>query len=324
MTETARGQDVGRPGADPLTIAYLVQSHTDVAQVRRLRDTLRTLDPTCRVYVSHDERGEPGIEDLADDTTSVVRDPGGRAEYHYVTRWARAVEQVRDDGGADFVVLLSGQDYPVRPLDEMHDELRSSGDGFLETFAALHGEESHWPLREGRARYLYRWRSLMPLSEGTSRRLHLLHGLNYLQPFVRVNVAYGRLRLGLRGARVPEGLECRGGSMFHTLSWRAAEHVLRSLRTRPDVVAWARSSLIIDEALVQTLVSDAPELEFVPSSRRYYRFEDSHFGHPKTLTAADVPDALASGAYFARKFALRTHPDALDAVDAALGLPVAG
>lgn len=304
-----------------LRIAYLVQSHKGVQQVRRLRDTLRLLDPACRVYISHDERGEPGVEELADDPgTTVTRDPGGRAEYHYVSRWLRSVEQVREHGGADFVVLLSGQDYPVRRLEEMHEELRRSGDGFLESFPALSTVGNHWTVREGRSRYRYRWRGVMRLSEGARDRLHVLHGLNYVQPLIRFNVAYDKLRIGLPGARVPKGLECRGGSMFHTISWRAVEHILQTMRTRPDVVRWARSSLIIDEAFVQTLVTDAPELRFVSSSRRFYRFEGSRFGHPKVLTGADVPDALADDAYFARKFDLATHPEALDAVDAALGV----
>ena len=56
-----------------------------------------------------------------------------------------------DDGGVTHVVTVSGQDYPVRPLADLHRALLASGDGLVEHFPVL-AQGSHWPLREGRAR----------------------------------------------------------------------------------------------------------------------------------------------------------------------------
>jgi len=302
-------------------IAYLIQCHKEPAQVERLVRVLHRLDPVAIIHVSHDVNGEPGIDALRGlDRTTVVQDIGGRGQFHFILRWLKAIEQIREQGGADFVVMLSGQDYPLRPLVEMHTELAASGDGFLEHFPALVEEGNQWSAREGRSRYTYRWREICTISDRTRDRIHLLHGLNRLQPLVRVNVAYGGLKVGFRGSHIPAGMECRGGSMFHSLSWRSVEYVVRTVRDRPDLLRWARSSLNIDEAFFQTVLVSAGQFHFLPSARRFYRFEGSHFGHPKVLTAADARAALDSGDYFARKFDRAVHPEAFDVVDRALGL----
>jgi len=304
-----------------MNVAYLVQSHRNVPQVVRLVRTLHRLDPAAGIYVSHDASGDPGAAVLGDEPGVRVRlATGERGQFSLLQRWAESVEDVHQDGGADFVVLLSGQDYPVRPAAELHAALAESGDGYLERFAALRPEGNPWTVREGRNRFCYRWRTVVPLSDRGRDRLHLLHGLNRLQPFLHVNVAYGALRVGVRSSGAPQDLEVFGGSAFTMLSWRAVEHVVTTMRTRPDVMRWARSSLNIDEAFMQTVLMAASGLRFAPTAGRYFRFEGSRFGHPRVLTVSDVPGALASGDFFARKFDTDVDARALDAIDAELGL----
>lgn len=303
-----------------MRVGYLIQSHTGVHQVERLVRTLQTLDPDAWLHVSHDIRGEPGIQRLDRLGVRVTRDPGSRGGFEPIARWIKAARDLRTHGGADFVVLLSGQDYPLRPLEDMHAALAASGDGFVENFPALEELGNHWGVREGRTRYMFRWTPGPRLSERMSTRLHWSHAINYLQPFARVNVAYGRFRLGLRGGAIPQGFSCRGGSMFTSISWRAVEYVLDVVDRRPDVMAWGRSVLVPDEAFVQSILTGMRELSFVSSARRYFRFDQTNLGHPKTLTSVDVPDALSSGDFFARKFDERLDPHSLDMVDEALGV----
>lgn len=303
-----------------MKIAYLIHSHRNVAQVRRLVDTLKILDPGCLIFVSHDQRGDPGIKEVMEGVAPVTLERGSRGGFHPVDRWLRGVAQVREAGGADFVVLLSGQDYPVRSLDDMHRELAAAGDGFVEDFPALEEEGNHWPVREGRTRYLFRWRELWPISDRIRNLLYPLHAVNRLQPWLRVNVAFGSLRMGVRGHGVPTDLECRGGSMFTSVSWRVAQYVSHIAATRPDVMEWARESLVIDESFVQTVLTGSNEFVFERNSRRFYIFDDSKFGHPRLLEDVDIAGAVASGAFFARKFDMSTSPEVLDMVDEHLGI----
>lgn len=307
-----------------MTIAYVVQSHKNVDQVARLVWALSELDPGCRIYVSHDHRDGPGIETLASDRVEVTRDAGGRGGFHPIARWLRSVELIARDGGAEYVVLISGQDYPVRPMSEMLEELRRAGDGFLECFPALTREGNHWPVREGRARYLYRWRELVPLKDRARDLLAPLHAMNFVQPWVRVNVAYGGLKVGLRRGTLPKGVACYGGSMFPSLSWRSVEHVVETARSRDDIIQWAHESLVTDEAFFQSVLMTRPDLHFDLSARRYFKFTQSRFGHPAILTAADFPQLRSGEAFFARKFDIEIDSSVLDMIDASLGIRYPG
>lgn len=298
-------------------VAYLVQSHRGVDQLDRLVGRLTELDPACVVHVSHDRSGAPGAERLArHPRTSVSLDAGGRGRFHNVGRWLAAAAAVLP-ADPDYVVTLSGQDYPVRPPAELHAALAASPDGFLEHFPVF-DDRSSWPVREGRTRYRFRWYDGPAVGPAAKRRLHALQAVNRVQPLVRVNVAYDRVRVARRGRGLPADLTCWGGSMFTSLSRRAVEHVLHVAQHRPDVMAWARSSLVIEEAFFQTILLSDGRFSFDPSSRRYYRFSAGNLGSPAVLGPADIPDAVASGCFFARKLDLETHPAALDAADAAL------
>lgn len=306
-----------------MKIAYLIQSHKNVPQVARLTSTLLALDPESSIYISHDVRDGPDIERLGGPRVRVSRAAGGRGGFHPIARWLTAVAEVRNDGGADYVVLISGQDYPVRPLSEMHSALAAAGDGFLECFPALHREGNHWPVREGRGRYMYRWREIFPISIGMRNVLAPLHALNRVQPWFRLNVAYGGVKLGLRRRAMPSGLECYGGSMFPSLSWRCVEFIESIARDRPDVMQWARESLVIDEAFFQTVLMSWGEFNLQLSSRRYYSFDSSRFGHPATLTTNEFEQFMASDAFFARKFDTEVDSKVLDSIDETLGIEAA-
>jgi hypothetical protein len=248
----------------------------------------------------------------------VSLDVGGRGRFHNVERWLGAARWLRDNEPVDYVVTLTGQDYPVRPLNELHAALRSSGDGLMEHFPVLR-PGGNWPIREGKARYLYSWHELRRLSPVAKDRLRPLLALNLVQPFVRVNIAYDSLRVGTRTRSPFEGSwECWGGSFFTNLSWAAVENVLEAVE-RPDIMGWAQRSLLIEEAFFQTILINAGRFTFKNDSGRYYDFTRARHGSPATLTASDIPRAVASGAYFARKWDPTAGPELYGQLDESIG-----
>lgn len=224
----------------------------------------------------------------------------------------------RDRVPIDWMVNITGQDYPLRPLHIAERELIDSGaDGFMEYWDAF-GPDAHWPAHRVRSRYHFQHRRIAPLSPRAKRLLRPIQLANRLQPVLRVHVSYG-LVLGRRG-RTPFGPELRlhGGSAFASLSWPVVAYLREYFDRRPDVVAWFRRCLSPVEAVFQTIVCSSGQFNLVPDCKRYFDFRGSSFNHPKTLTGADLPRALASGAHFARKFDYERHPELLDRLDAEL------
>lgn len=308
------------PSSPRATVCYALQTHAHPEQIARLVMTLLAADPQCVVHLSHDRGGCELPTQVTDHpSVQVSLDVGGRGRFHNVERWLGAARWLRANRPVDFVVTLTGQDYPVRPLGELHRALRDSGDGLMEHFPVLR-PGGHWPIREGRARYLYSWHELARLSPAAKDRLRPLLALNFVQPLLRCNIAYDSLRIGTR-ARNPfrAGWECWGGSFFTNLSWRAVEHVLDAAE-RPDLMGWARRSLLIEEAFFQTVLLNAGQFSFANTSGRHYDFSGARHGSPAVLVAADVPRALASGEFFARKWDPSGGPALYGELDAHIGV----
>src|SRR5688572_12302489 len=145
-----------------MTCCYLIQSHSDPAQCLRLVSTIKRSSPKARVLVIHDGRRvdldtEPfkkwsGVEVL------VRRERVERGEFSILSPLLAGLEELLSrEGGRprwefDWLVYLSAQDYPVRPLGELEEELAASRfDGFL-THWDLRGKDNPWKPRQGRMR----------------------------------------------------------------------------------------------------------------------------------------------------------------------------
>lgn len=296
--------------------AFAITSHADLPQLERLVRALTDGVDDVRVFISHDAAGVPGVERLASKKCRVFRDPGGRGDFSAVERFLALFARIEADGGAEYSTVLSGADYPSRPVSEFLEALDRSGDGLLHNHRALDPAHSDWTQHEARQRYLYRWRPVGLLGASASPRWHWLHALNYVQPFVRLNVSYGPLRVGTWRGHLPEGLSCHGGSSWFSLSRRAVQHLMTVQRTRADVVEWGRTSLAIDECFIQTVLVSEDSFNFVNHNGRFIEFSEEGFGHPRILTADDYSHIEESGAYFVRKIDSTASAELLDRLDA--------
>lgn len=95
------------------------------------------------------------------------------------------------------------------------------------------------------------------------------------------------------------------GSTWWSLPHDACAAVLAELARAPLF-----GTVCADEHLVQTIVARHFAQRLAPSNRRFILWDGG--ASPRTLTAADWPAALASGAWLARKVSRRADPFFLD------------
>jgi hypothetical protein len=290
----------------------------------RLVRLVRRMSPDSVIHVSHDLTGAriPVREFRALTNVEVQFHRGGYGDFSHVDRYLAAVDWLRRDGVAvDWLVNLTGQDYPLRHLGDSEAEVIASGaDGLMEHWEAC-GPHSHWGARKARSRYLFRHRRLASLTPRAARALRPLQALNRVQPVIRVHVSYG-LTIGRRVLRAPFGpdLVLHGGSAYSSLSWPAVQYMRDFLHDRPDVEAHFRRTLSPEEAIFQTILASSGRYKLDPDCKRYFDFTGTRFNHPRVLGLADLPRAFASGAHFGRKFDGDRDPEVLDALDAHLGV----
>lgn len=277
-----------------MRIDYLIRAHTAPEQLARLVGRLNESD--VRFYVH--------VNQLTDEETFAAMQAGlaGRENVVWVPRvkcyWGgfsllRAtlvgIESILASGDLpDHAVLLSGQDYPLRPPTEI---------------------ERYFAARNGR-NLLNHFRLPAPEWAGEGG------GLNRLRypHFERARYKTRLLRLPVP-RRLPEGLEPYGGMAFWALTGETLAWLMRFLGERPEVLRFFRRTKMPDELFFQTVLLSSLA-ETVDNELLHYLDWSSGSAHPATLTVADLPKLRASGRLFARKFDASVDSEILDLLDA--------
>jgi hypothetical protein len=300
-------------------VVYFVQSHRAPAQVARLVRTLKTGSPEARVVVGHDgrscrlTRGDlpelPGVELFA------VEGAVERGELSLLHPYFQAIDRLRSEGADyDWLVYLSGQDYPTQPLARSEARLAASErDGFLRFWEAFRPDNPWGRRRQGRFRYAFRY---FRLAAGWAPWLKAFHRLSPLRPLVHVHLTYGP-HLGLRRLSTPfrDGFVCYAGSQWTTLSRSAVELVAETVDRRRDLVDYYRRTICSDESLVQTILVNDGRFRLENDNLLYVDMAGSRTGSPRTLGVADLAELTSGRYHFARKFDPGFDSEVLDRLD---------
>jgi hypothetical protein len=320
------------PAARP-PITYLVLSHTHPELVGRLSDRLLRGDESCHVVVDH-QRSAPPIEPWLPREprirTRISARPGGWGGYGLVSAVLDAFADIRRELDPDWIVLLSGQDYPVQAPRELRHKLQSSSaDVHLTVLGQVPGEASGGLARWWHVRYYFRWWSLPHLPAVLPppirrKRVHAVHRLSMAQRrlFVWSLPRGSGTRIGIPRAQTPfsDSYPCWAGYQWLAVSRRGVETLERELTARPELAQLYRTSVIPDESMIQTVLLNSPDLVNAQPNLTFQRPTGEGDAHAAELTIDDLPAILASGRAFARKM----HPDRsntlMDTLDRRLGL----
>lgn len=299
-------------------VCYVIQSHRDPEQIYRLARVLRSGSVNGRIVVMHDfgscHLDEAPLAELAD--THLLRSAGRLVRSNFccqVQPYLDAVDWLECEGHHyDWLVNLTAQDYPVKPMAEIEAFLGAAAcDGFMRHWDVL-SPASPWSRRKARARYWYRYKWLSSKAEPV---LRALRPLTRVLP-VHFYLDYGALA-GVRAFRTPfsKDFRCYGGWTWFSLRRSAVLYLREFLAGHPEVERHYRGTVAPEESLIQTVLCNSGRFELVNDDLRYIDYSRAHRGAPRTLTAADLP-LLASGKYhFARKFDLAVDSEVLDRID---------
>jgi hypothetical protein len=294
--------------APAVKLAYLVVSHRNPRQVLRLVGAL-TEGPAAHVFVRHDQRqsrlAAADVEQaggrLIDDGLPV--EWGAWSQLHMLLA---SLERVAGELDPDWLMLLSGQDYPLRPLAQIEQRLASTGhDAYLRDSWQLqtHGLPPP-PADEFFLRYAY-FHLPAPALRWFPRRLR--------------RAVYYRdrpRRLGIRLPRLPfgEDLRCWVSSDWPTLDRRALQSVLTTKREERRLMRHYRRTVAPAESFFATALMNDPALRVADDDRRFVRFRPGA-PSPDVLTSTDLAELQSSGADFARKFDTGVDARVLDLLD---------
>ena len=279
-----------------MTIGYIICAHTQPGQLVRLVRRLR--GGGAHFYIHVDKRVPGSVmreveRDLGldEDVRLLPRHRCYWASFSLVEAVLEGVEALlADPVGVDYGVLLTGQDYPLRPAGVIERRLEEAGGrSFL----------SHWP---SAGRFLARVEQWHFNGELGGRRVRVP---NRLLP----------LRIG---RTLPVGLEAFTGSAHWCLSRESLELVAGLLNDRPEVGEFFRRSAVPDESFFQTILLSSPLAPTIVNDDLRYIDWSGGGDSPRVLTVDDLGSMLESGDLFARKFDPEVDARVLDELDAAI------
>ena len=215
-------------------------------------------------------------------------------------------------GGADRFIYLSGQDYPVKAIEDLLAEIgdddeiiavdnhcERQGPSWFDrcAFEPFFGDTKLFSVRDG-------WVPLRKLSTAAARLL----------------------------PRRRSPIPVYYGSAWWSLTRAAVTEILRFAADRPAELAWFRLCRAPDEMVFQSILkqtSRASSIRFDdtephprPRTRHraataYADFTAASLGSPRVLDLSDLAPVQASGALFARKMDPVQSADLMEALDAA-------
>jgi hypothetical protein len=292
-----------------MPVCYLIQTHNNPSQACRLIATLKKASPNCFILVSHDYKNcdfPSTLLEIFSDVALISKSTQGfRSDFSLVQAYLDAIAWLLENKiNFDWLVNLSGQDYPIKNPGEFETMLaQRQDDGFVYYFDIL-APDNPWGIA-GKNRYYYQyWRSHFQ-PQGWQKLLlkpfELL--INRSQNWFRMNLTYG-FSIGIQSKNPPfnSNFRCYGGSFFHVISQRAARYLHQQAQENPSLIRYFSKTLNPDESYLQTVLVNAPTLNISHYQWMYTDFVGTKAGHPRILDQTDYDKLIHADNYFARKF----------------------
>ena len=298
-------------------IAFLVAAHTDPAMVARLACRLL---PYGEVFVHVDgkvpldpfRKALPAEATLLENRIRVSW--GGWTQVQATLALMETARRAMPDG--ERFMLLSGQDYPIRSLDEFTAMLDARpGHEFIRAFEML-------PSDHDRPKVQFK------------RRLDDVIPYRFAGPFGKATAFLNRLVRKIdreispyRERRYPFEMVPATGSSWWVLTREAVDYLLTTIRKDPRLARFYRNTFAVDEQIFHTLVHNSP-LAGKADPLEPYRHQqigemanvhliDNSLG--KTFRLDDLDEILASQKWFLRKVTTAESTPLLDRLDELAG-----
>ncbi len=278
-----------------MNVAYLILAHTAPQQILRTIGRLRAPGTTFVVHI--DARANDAIHAAVGGRPDVHLAPRARCYWgtygivqatHNCIRTLLASRQP-----FDYAVLLSGQDYPIKPPSAIAAFLEQHrGTQFIEAFPLA--QPNRWTLQGGAFQAMAR---VLPYTVTLrSKTFHL--------PVKR---------------RFYRGWTPHGGSQWWALSREAIAHVSEYLDANPGLARYYRHTFIPDESMIQTMLANSPfAASLSPQPIHYIDWERPNPKYPRTLDGEDLERLKVAPELFARKMNQEQSGSLLTQIDSDL------
>ncbi len=276
-----------------MRVAHLVITYTNPLQTERM--IRRMQHPDFDFYIHVDKKIDisshlflarmPNVF-LIKDRVNVIW-----AGYNTVEATLRSVKEIFSTGKHyDYVHLMSGQDYPIKPAAAIHD-----------FFVAGQGREFM------EFEHFDKW------ADEAYPRIREYHLTNYNFPG-RYYFQWAMNKF-LPERKSPLAMEYYGSSMFWALTSNCLQYIIDLMEQNARFRRFMQFTWGSDEFLFQTLVLNSAFKKNVVNDNLLFLDRDKGASHPNIITYNHLHKLLSSPKLFARKFDLSSDSIIMDQLD---------
>lgn len=278
--------------------AHLILTYKNPEQLSRLVKAIK--HPNAEIFIHVDRKVEikpflklaetPGVHFIEKRHYIVW---GG---YSITKCYIDSMEEIMSKGTFDYIVLMSGQDYPLKPIDEFHRHLKQNN-GYSIMSVEKKTPSSRW-WRYAHERFLfYHFNDFKFFGRKFVHKLskRILPGRNFVFPDYEL---YGG-----------------PGATFCALTSDAAGYVVNFMKKHTNARRFAQLTHASDEFWFQTLLMNSPYRDKIINQPLWYIDWGGMSKHPRILTVLDYPSLVQSEMFFGRKFDMYVDETVLDMLD---------
>ncbi len=306
-----------------MKVLYLIQTYKNPDQIKRLANSIKKSSLESQVLISHDSRystllSKSDFENFQ--KLNLIYNSGGRGNFSTVQSYLNSLQWLfANNIEFDWIVNISGQDYPIQPLVLLEQFLsKTEYDGFLEYRDVL-SKDSYHGFKESVERYYYQyWHSgiyLLPWQNTLVKPIKVL--VNNIQGLVKISTSY-QFSIGIKAFQniFNEKFKCYGGTLYKILSNRCAKYLYKTAKEQVHLVDYYKKTLVPEESFMQTILANSNLFNLCDKNLFYSDWSGSKHGSPKILTVADYSTLTNSkDYYFARKFDPAVDGEIIDRLD---------
>lgn len=188
-----------------------------------------------------------------------------------------------------YVHVISGQDWPLQPVDNIYDFFEHSDKAFMKFFKAKGTKKSGEPIIWWQQYYFH--------YDNMNRRS--LYGKLYH----RVSLALQTLFRVNKFKKLGINLEIYSGSNWCDLPREIADYALTYLDSHPELLKMLKTGCFSDEFWMQTIIGNSKyRKQICTDFHRYIVWEHRHDSYPAILDESDYDKIRAENYFWGRKF----------------------
>jgi hypothetical protein len=283
--------------------AYLILAHKHPSQLYRLYKALNDEFSTFFIHID----GKADITKfqrlLTDPTVNWVdRVEANWGEFSIVEAALILLNAVKDSEKTfDRIILLSGQDYPIKSNETINEYLRQSAQSNFIEYHSLPAPEKWKP------------------NGGLYRVNKYFFGLHFRQRYKAKAINFLATFFPQLRRKLPQGMKPYAGSMWWIIDDYSMRYILDYVKNNPEYTAFHKKTFAPDEVFFHMILLNASDEKvkerIANDDKRFIKWKNIEASHPEQLDEKDLDEIRMSDALFARKFDITEDDEILNLIE---------